>query len=132
MNATKAGTSGTAVTALLAAAAFVVVLFLLVGTGALGGAPMAMGSGITMSSVLVFLAKALVVVFVAGLVIGIGLEARKLYDKQRREKQESQEQEPVEQAPAADLICLECGRELATEWKLCPFCGAAKTSDESK
>lgn len=132
MNATKTGAQSTVVTVLLAAAALVVVLFLLTGTGALGNAQTAMGTGITISSVLLFLAKALVVVFLAGLVIGVGVEAWRLYEKQKQEKQEKQEQEPVGQAPATNLICLGCGRELAADWKLCPFCGAEKANDENK
>lgn len=96
MKATRNDSPGSAVTVLLVAAALVALLFL--GKGVLGGFQLAMNSGITLSSVVLFLAKALVVVFVASLAIGIGSEAWRLLNKQ---KPEERELEPEQDQPTS-------------------------------
>ncbi|MDO9535227.1 MAG: zinc ribbon domain-containing protein [Bacillota bacterium] len=93
--------------------------------GNYGGGYFYMGSGLSISPILLLLVKFLFVLFIVGLAGGIFVFIKNyLFTKEDIEKIKSSFSSNTEQeANEESVTCSACGKEIDVEWKACPYCG---------
>lgn len=88
-----------------------------------------MGTGLgftgTISVALLFLIKVLFVLFIIGLVVGIGI-AIKNYIFTKEDVDKIKSTFTGKKTVVIKETCSICGKELNDDWKLCPHCGKEK------
>lgn len=90
-----------------------------------GGIYMGTGLAITLPFILMFLIKALSVLFLVGLVLGIAIAIKNVVFPEEdvvRIKGEFNGKKTIIIKEACDI----CGKELENDWVVCPHCGKSK------
>lgn len=83
------------------------------------------GTGGTISIVLMFLMKVLFILFVVGLAAGITI-AVKNYLFTAEDVQQIKSTFTGKKTEVVKEVCSICSKELEDEWKICPYCGKDK------
>lgn len=96
--------------------------------GNYGGGYFYMGSGLSISSILLLLVKFLFVLFIVGLAGGIFVFIKNnLFTKEDIDKIKSSFSSNAGQGTNEEFVtCSACGKEIDVEWKACPYCGEVK------
>lgn len=93
--------------------------------GNYGNGYMYMGSGLSISSIMLLLVKFLFVLFVVGLVGGATVFIKNnLFTQEDIEKIKGTfASNTVQEVKEEFVVCSTCGKEIDAEWKACPYCG---------
>lgn len=101
------------------------------------GGPMNMNMGYgfgfngTLTVFMMFLIKVLFFLFMVGLVVGIGVFIKNhIFTEEDVRKIKGTFS--VKPQVVAKEKCSECGKELQSEWKLCPYCGGNTKSENQE
>lgn len=96
--------------------------------GNYGGWAWNVGSGLSISSILLLLVKFLFVLFIVGLVGGLFVFIKNnLFTKEDIEKLKGSFSSNAEQGTNEEFVtCSACGKGIDVEWKACPYCGELK------
>jgi hypothetical protein len=93
-----------------------------------GGGSMYMGNslgfGISISLLLTYLIKFLFVVFIVGLVGGLVVVAKN-YIFTPEDIETFKAPFKGSKSTSTKTTCMECGKELNSDWKACPYCGTS-------
>lgn len=83
------------------------------------------GTAGTISLILIFLIKALFVLFIVGLVAGLAIAVNK-YLFTEEDVQQIKSTFTGKKTVVVKEVCSICGKELEDKWKVCPHCGKEK------
>lgn len=83
------------------------------------------GSATVLTAVLIFLLKVLFVLFIVSLFVGLAVSVKKYFFTEEDIKK-IKSTFTGKKSIVLKEICSECGKEIETEWKACPYCGKSK------